>query len=68
MSISQLNKLKSRIKHGTQVTLKFSSNFVGNYNNETKLLLANTQISKISEAFPNVSSANIKLSKIEYPN
>ena len=43
MSNSQLNKLKSGIKYGTQVTLNLSSNVVGDPNNETnfphKLLL-----------------------------
>ena len=29
LSISQFNKLKSRIKNGTNVTLKLSSNVVG---------------------------------------
>ena len=40
---SQLNKLKSGIKNGTEVTLKLSSNVVGDSNDETnfphKLLL-----------------------------
>ena len=40
---SQLNKLKSAIKNGTEVTLSLSSNLIGNSNNETnfphKLLL-----------------------------
>ena len=47
LSNSQLNKLKSRIKNGTEVTLKLSSNVVGDSNNENsfphKLLLTNTQ-------------------------
>ena len=34
-SNSQLNKLKSGIENGTQVTLKLSSNVVGDYNDET---------------------------------
>ena len=42
----QLNKLKSRIKNGTQVTLNLSSNAVVESNDETnfpqKLLLTNT--------------------------
>ena len=41
---------------------------MGNSDDETnvphKLLVANKQVSKMSEAFTNVSSANIKLSKI----
>ena len=65
---SQLNKLKSGIKNGTEVTLVtfISSNVVGDSNNENnfphKLLLTDTQISQLRKA--NGSSANIKLSKI----
>ena len=48
MSNSQLNKLKSGIKNGTEVTLKFSSNVVGDSNDENnfpnKLLINNTQV------------------------
>ena len=67
LSNSQLNKLKSAIKNGTEVTLNLSSNLIGNSNGETnfphKLLLTNTQVSKIRKAFANGSSANIKFSK-----
>ena len=46
LSNSQLNKLKSGIKNGTEVTLKLSSNAVGDTNDENdfpcKLLLTNT--------------------------
>ena len=35
LSDSQLNKLNSRIKNGTKVTLNLSSNAIGNSNNET---------------------------------
>ena len=34
MSNLQLNELKSGIKNGTEVTLKISSNIVGDSNNE----------------------------------
>ena len=34
LSNSQLNKLKSAIKNGTEVTLNLSSNIVGDSNNE----------------------------------
>ena len=55
MSYSQLNKLKSGIKNNTEVTLKNSSNLVGESNNENnftqKLLLTNTQVSKLCKAF-----------------
>ena len=66
MSTSQLNKLKSGIKNGTEVTLKISPNVVGDSNDENnflhKLLLTNTQVSK---AFANNSSGSLKLSKTQ---
>ena len=72
MSNSQLNKLKPGIKNGTEVTLKISSNVVGDSNDENnflhKLLLTNSinsQGSRIRKIFANGSSANIKLSKIQ---
>ena len=49
--------------------MKFSSNVAGDSNDENnfphKLLLTNTQVSKICKAFANGSSANIKLSKTQ---
>ena len=69
LSNSQLNKLKSRIKYGTEVTLKLSSNVVGSSNDENnfphKLLLTNAQVSRLREVITNGSSANIKLSKTQ---
>ena len=48
LSNSQLNKLKSGIKNGTEVTLKLLSNVVGDSNNETnflhRLLLTSTPV------------------------
>ena len=38
LSNSQLNKLKSRIKYGTEVILKISSNVVGDSNDENNFL------------------------------
>ena len=68
LSNSQLNKLKLGIKNSTEVTLKISSNLVGDSNDKSniphKLILTNTQVSKLREAFANGSSANIELSKI----
>ena len=65
----QLNKLKSGIKNGTEVTLIISSNVAGDSNYENnfphKLLLTNTQVSKLRKAFGNNSSANIKLLKTQ---
>ena len=69
LSNSQLNKLKSAIKNGTEVTLNYSSNIIGDSNDENnfaqKLLLTNTQVSRPHKALPNNSSANIKLSKTQ---
>ena len=69
LSNSQVNELKSEIKNGTQVTINLSSNAVGQSNDETnsphKLLLTNTQVSKICKAFTIGSSTNVKLSKAQ---
>ena len=69
LSKSQLNKLKSGIKNNTEVTLKISTNVVGDSNDENnfphKLLFTNTQVSKLREAFANNYSVNIKLSKTQ---
>ena len=69
LSNSQINKLKSRIKNNTKVTLKISSNIIGDSNDGKnflhKLLLPNTQVSRLYKAFANNSSANIKLSKTQ---
>ena len=65
----QLSKSKSRLKNGTEVTLKLSPNFVGDSNDQNnflpKLLLTNTQVSRLCKAFANNSSANIKLSIVK---
>ena len=49
--------------------MKLSLNVAGNSNNENnfphKLLLADTQVSKLRKTFVNNSSANIKLSKTQ---
>ena len=46
-----------------------SSNVLGEFNDETnfqhELLLINTQVSRISKAFPDNSATNIKLSKTQ---
>ena len=69
MSSSQLNKLKSGIKNGIKVILKIFSNVVGNSNDENnfqhKLLLTDTEVSRLRKAFANGSSSNIKLSKTQ---
>ena len=67
LSNSQLNKLKSAIKNGTDVVLRLSPNIVGNSNNKTnfrhKLLLTNRQ--SLRKAFANHASVDIKLSKAQ---
>ena len=49
--------------------MKHSSNVVGDYNAEInfphKLLLTNTQVSRLRKAFENNSLVNIKLSKTQ---
>ena len=69
LSNSQLNKLKSGIKNNTEVSLKISSNVIGDSNDENnfprKLLLTNTKVSRLCKAFASNSSANIKLSKTQ---
>ena len=68
ISNSQLDKLKSATKNRTKVTLNLS-NLIGNSNDETnfphKLLLTNTQVSKICKAFANGLSTNIKFPKTQ---
>ena len=57
LSNSQLNKLKSGIKNRTEVTFNLSSNLIGSSYDENsfphKLLLTNTQASKICKTFAN---------------
>ena len=57
LSNSQLNKLKSTIKSETGITLRLSSNMIGNINDETdflhKLLLTESQVLKLRKAFAN---------------
>ena len=54
LSNSQLNKLKN-LEQGTEVTQNISSNLIRNPNDEInfphKLLLTDTQVSKIRKAF-----------------
>ena len=55
LSNLQLNKLEAGKKVNTEVTLETSSNVVGDYKDENnvshRLLLTNTQVSKLREAF-----------------
>ena len=63
----QFNKLISRIKTDTELTLNLSSNATGDSDNETKfphmLSLTNTQLLRLCKRFANNSSANLILSK-----
>ena len=69
MSNSQLNKLKSAIKNGTDTFLRLSSNMIGNSDDEAnfphKLLLTNRQVANIRKAFANHTSTDIKFSKAQ---
>ena len=55
LSNSKLNKLKSKINNGTEVTLNLSSNLTRNSKDKSnflhKLLLTHTQVSKTRKAF-----------------
>ena len=68
LSNSQLNQLKSAINNAAEVTLNFSSNVIGDANNDTnfpyKWPLTKAKVSRLCKAFENNSLANIKLSKI----
>ena len=59
------SQLKLGIKNDTKVTLNLSSNVIGKTNFLHKLLLNNTQVSRIFKTFGNNSSAIIKLSKTQ---
>ena len=69
LSNSQLNKLKSATKNGTDVVLRLSSNMVDNSDDEAnfphKLLLTNRQALILRKAFANHTSVDIKLSKAQ---
>ena len=64
LSNSQINKLKSGIKSGTEVTLNLSPNVIDNYNDNInlphKLILTNTQVLRLRKAFANNLSAHRK--------
>ena len=69
LSNSQLNKLKSAIKNGTDVVLRLSSNMIGNSGDNTnfphELLLTNRQVANLRKASANHLSTDIKLSKTQ---
>ena len=55
LSNSQLNQVKFAVKDGTEVTLNLSSNLIESSNDKNsfphKLILTNTQVSKIRNTF-----------------
>ena len=57
LSSSQLNKIKSAIKNGTDIVLRLSSSIVNNSDDETsfphKLLLTNRHTLSLRKAFNN---------------
>ena len=57
------------MQNGIRVTLKLSSNIIGDYNDENnfphKLLLTDTQVLKICKAFANGLLTNIRLYKTQ---
>ena len=69
MSNSELNKLKSGTKIVSEVTLKLSSNVVGDCNDDNNFLhkqvLTTTQVLRPRKTFENGSSASMKLSKTQ---
>ena len=69
LSNSQLNKLKSAIKNGTDVIFTLPSNIIGNSDDEAnfphKLLLTKRQVANIRKAFANHTSTDIKFSKAQ---
>ena len=69
LSNLQLNYLKSGIENRTLVTLKHSSHFFGDFNDQTnfphKFLLTDAQVLKVCKAFADSLPANIKLSKTQ---
>ena len=60
LSNSKIHKLKSAAKNESGITLRLSSNMIGNKNNEASYW---QQVSELYKAFENNLSVNIKLSK-----
>ena len=63
LSNSQLNKLKSAIKNGTDLILRLSSNMIGNLDDEANF--PHGQVANIRKAFANHTSTDVKLSKAQ---
>ena len=58
LCISPLNKLKSRTKNGTAVTLKLSSNVVGGSNDDSKFRAFVKSLEIISQLIKNYQKCN----------
>ena len=65
LSNSQLNKLKSAIKNETDVVLRFPSNMIGNSDNETCWKIGKMKVGNLRNAFANLASTDVKLSKAQ---
>ena len=69
LSNSQLNKLKSATKNGTEVVLRLSSNMIVNSDDKAnfphKLLLTNRQVPNLFKGFANNLLTDIMLSKTQ---
>ena len=72
LSNAQLNKLKSGIKNGTEITLIPSSNVVSDFNYETnfphKLLLIDIQVSKLPKLLQIIHQLLWNYQKFNYLN
>ena len=66
---SQLNKLKSAIKDGTELVLRLSSSMIDGSNDKInfphELLITNRQVANLRKVFANYLSTDIKLSKTQ---
>ena len=70
LSNSQLTKLKFTLKDKTEVVLRYSSNMIGNSDDDSnfphKSLLTNRQVANCFKViFANISSTDIKLPKTQ---
>ena len=67
LSNSQLDKLKSAMKHETKVVLRLSTYMIGDSDDKInfphELSLTNRQVANLSKAFANYLSTDTKLSK-----
>ena len=68
VQLSNLQLIKSMLN--TEIVLRLSSNMIGNSDDETnfpyELLLTNRKFPSFRKPFANISSTDIKLSKLSY--